>query len=133
MRRIVLSSAALLISCANLLAAEVQVELSSSPKPKRAQSPKPQQQTRPAQQATPTPQATPTQQPTPTGELPRYRPALLGTGPNSVINRIDTQDLIKKGQKDGSVMFCCSVTKTGQIANTWTYRGTAGSTLLEQE
>ena len=65
--------------------------------------------------------------------MPRYRPALLGTGPNSVINRIDTQDLIKKGQKDGSVMFCCSVTKTGEIANTWTYRGTPESTLLEQE
>ncbi|HEX7515867.1 MAG TPA: energy transducer TonB [Chthoniobacterales bacterium] len=121
MRRIVLSSAALLLSCANLFAAEVQVELSSSPKPKQAQSPKPQQQ------------ATPTQQATPAGELPRYRPALLGTGPNSVINRIDTQDLIKKGQKDGSVLFCCSITRTGEIANTWTYRGTPESTLLEQE
>jgi hypothetical protein len=65
--------------------------------------------------------------------LPRYRPALLGTGPNSVINRIDTQDLIKKGQKNGSVMFCCSVTKTGEIANIWTYRGTPESLLLEQE
>jgi Gram-negative bacterial TonB protein C-terminal len=30
-------------------------------------------------------------------------------------------------------MFCCSVTKTGEIANTWTYRGTPESTLLEQE
>jgi hypothetical protein len=115
MRRIVLSSAAFLLSCANLFAAEVQVELSSSPKPKQAQSPKPQQQAMP------------------TGELPLYRPALLGTGPNSVINRIDSQDLIKKGQKDGSVMFCCSVTKAGEIANTWTYRGTPESTLLEQE
>jgi TonB family protein len=121
MRRIVLSSAAFLLSCANLLAAEVQVELSSSPKPKLAQSPKPQQQ------ATATPRATPAE------ESPRYRPAMLGTGPNSVINRIDTQELIKKGQKDGSVMFCCSVGKTGEIANTWTYRGTPESTLLEQE
>lgn len=127
MRRIVLSCAAVLLSCANLLAAEVQVELSSSPKPKPAQSPKPQQQATPAQQSTPAQQATPA------GELPLYRPALLGTGPASVINRIDTQDLIKKGQKDGSVMFCCSVTKAGEIANTWTYRGTPGSLLLEQE
>lgn len=46
---------------------------------------------------------------------------------------MDTQDLIQKGQKDGSVMFCCSVTKTGEIANTWTYRGTPESRLLEQE
>jgi hypothetical protein len=65
--------------------------------------------------------------------LPLYRPALLGFGPDSVINRIDTQDLIKKGQKDASVMFCCSVAKTGVISNTWTYRGTPDSLLLEQE
>jgi hypothetical protein len=65
--------------------------------------------------------------------LPKYRPALLGLGPNSVINRIDTQALIQKGQKDGSIMFCCSVTKTGEIANAWTYRGTPQSTFLEQE
>ena len=129
MRKIVLSSAAFLISCASLFAAEVQVQVrvSPTPKPQQAQSPKPQQQGTPAQKTTPTPQATPA------GELPRYRPALLGVGPNSVINRIDAQDLIKKGQKDGSVMFCCSVRKTGEIANTWTYRGTPESTLLEQE
>lgn len=58
---------------------------------------------------------------------------MLGIGPNSVVNRIDIKELIKKGQKDGSVMFCCSVTNTGAIANTWTYRGTPGSELLEQE
>jgi TonB-like protein len=115
MRRIVLSSAALFLSCANLFAAEVQVGMSPSPKPKQVQSPKPQQQA------------------TPASELPLYRPALLGTGPNSVINRIDTQDLIKRGQKDASIMFCCSVTKTGEIANAWTYRGTPGSVFLEQE
>lgn len=58
---------------------------------------------------------------------------MLGAGPASVINRIDTKDLIQRGQKDGSVMFCSSVKNTGEIINTWTYRGTAGSTLLEQE
>ncbi len=148
MRRIVLSGVAVLLSCASLFAAEV--EVGTSPKP--AQSPKPPQratpttQATPVQKATPVPKATPTSQsagtpratPTPQGtatpgELPLYRPALLGVGPNSVINRMDTQDLIKKGQKDGSVMFCCSVTKKGEIANTWTYRGTPGSLLLEQE
>jgi hypothetical protein len=138
MRRIVLSSAAVLISCANLFAAEVEVGKRSptpTPKPQQAQSPKPQQtqSPKPQQPATPSPGATPAQQTTPTGELPLYRPALLGIGPNSVINRIDTQDLIKRGQKDGSIMFCCSVTNTGAIANTWTYRGTPGSELLEQE
>jgi TonB family protein len=126
MRRIVLSCAALLLSCANLLAVDVQVELSSSPKPKLAPSPQPKGQ------ATPLP-TTVTSQTTPVEESPRYRPALLGTGPNSVINRIDTQDLINKGQKDGSIMFCCSVRKTGEIVDTWTYRGTPESTLLEKE
>lgn len=133
MRKIVLSSAAVLISCANLFAAEVEVgKKSPTPKPQQAQSPKPQSNATPSAGATPTPGATPATQTAP-GELPLYRPALLGVGPNSVINRIDTQDLIKKGQKDGSIMFCCSVTTTGAIANTWTYRGTPGSALLEQE
>jgi hypothetical protein len=36
--------------------------------------------------------------PTPTPALPELRPALLGPGPDSLINKIDTADLIKKGQ-----------------------------------
>lgn len=137
MLRIVLLSAALFLNGANLFAAEVEVKPASSPKP--GQSPKPQQKatpgprTTPAPPATPGPQASPAQPLTSPGELPIYRPALLGVGPDSVINRIDTQDLMKRGQKDGSVMFCCSVQKTGEIANTWTYRGTPESLLLEQE
>jgi hypothetical protein len=145
MRRIVLLSAAFVLCCTNLFAAEVQVGMSPTPKPQQAQSPKPQQQTAPKQQATPTQKATPGQQATPAqkatpgqqatpvAEVPLYRPCLLGTGPGSVINRMDTQDLIKKGQKDGSVMFCCSVSNAGEILNTWTYRGTPQSLLLEQE
>lgn len=62
-----------------------------------------------------------------------YRPALLGTGPTAVINRMDATKLMKDGQKDGTLSFCCSVRKTGEIANTWTYRGTPGSELLERE
>src|SRR5205809_6423128 len=49
--------------------------------------------------------ASPSPSPKPT--LPEFRPALIGTGPDSLINRIDTADLIKKGQKDGAVMFSC--------------------------
>ena len=62
-----------------------------------------------------------------------YRPALLGAGPNALINRIDTQDLIKKGQKDAAIMFSCSVKKTGEVVWSGTYRGTPNSKLLEQE
>ena len=109
-----------------LLATQVEVQTKASPKPSPAQSPQPKQS--PAVPASPSPAS-----PTPAAELPQYRPVLLGLGQNSVINRIDTQSLIKKGQKDAQIMFCCSVTKMGEIADTWTYRQTPESKLLEQE
>jgi hypothetical protein len=71
--------------------------------------------------------------PSATATVPIYRPALLGTGPTALINRIDTQDLIKKGQKDAAIMFTCTVKKTGEVAWSATYRGTPDSKLLEQE
>jgi TonB family protein len=74
-----------------------------------------------------------TASPTPTPALPEFRPALIGTGPDSLINRIDTADLIKKGQKDAAVMFSCLVAPTGHIVRSGAYRGTKGSELLEQE
>ena len=71
--------------------------------------------------------------PTPTPALPEFRPALVGTGPNSLINTFDSADLIKKGQKDAAVMFTCLVAPTGEIARSGTYRSTKGSELLEKE
>jgi TonB family protein len=68
-----------------------------------------------------------------TAKSPMYRPALLGSGPDSLINRIDTQGLIKAGQKDAAIMFSCSVTKAGQIVWSGTYRGTPGSERLSEE
>jgi hypothetical protein len=70
---------------------------------------------------------------TPTPALPEFRPALLGTGPDSLINRIDTTDLIKKGQKEAAVMFSCLIAPSGEIVRSGTYRGTKGSELLEKE
>jgi len=84
----------------------------------------------PALAQTPKPGA-PSPSPTPT--LPELRPALVGTAPNSLINTIDTADLIKKGQKEAAVMFSCLVAPTGQVVTRGTYRGTRGSELLEQE
>jgi Gram-negative bacterial TonB protein C-terminal len=110
MRPLVLSFVAFLLSWTNLRAAEVEI----APK-------------KPARSASPQTSATPAV------TLPQYRPALLGTGPLSVINRIDTQELIRKGQKDATLMFCCSVRRTGEIANTWIYRQSPDSTALEQE
>jgi Gram-negative bacterial TonB protein C-terminal len=108
MRALVLSSAAFLLIWANLFAAEVQIG-PTKPGPTRAPSA------------------------TPAVALPQYRPALLGAGPLSVINRIDTQGLIRKGQKDATLNFCCSVTKTGEIANSWVYRATPESSALEED
>jgi len=74
-----------------------------------------------------------TASPTPTPALPEFRPALIGTAPNSLINTIDTADLIKKGQKEAAVMFSCLVAPTGDIVRSGAYRGTRGSELLEKE
>src|SRR5882724_139817 len=68
-----------------------------------------------------------------TPALPELRPALLGARSDSLINKIDTADLIKKGQKDGAVMFSCLVAPTGDVVRSACYRGTKGSELLEQE
>jgi hypothetical protein len=76
---------------------------------------------------------TPTPSPTPTPALPDFRPALIGSGPNSLINTIDAAELIKKGQKEAAVMFSCLVSPTGDIARSGAYRGTLNSELLEQE
>src|SRR5437016_14223292 len=67
-----------------------------------------------------------------TAKLPMYRPVLLGTGPDSLINRIDTAELIKKGQKDAAIMFSCLVAPTGDIVRSGAYRGTSGSKLLSE-
>jgi len=65
--------------------------------------------------------------------LPMYRPILLGKGRKSLIDRIDTQDLIKKGQKDALIMFNCAVRKDGSVEWSATYHGTPDSDLLKQE
>jgi Gram-negative bacterial TonB protein C-terminal len=62
-----------------------------------------------------------------------YRPALLGVGPNSLVNRIDTAGLIRDGQKDASLYFRCSVSSTGEIMNSWVYHQSPDSKLLEGE
>src|SRR6266568_7614674 len=68
-----------------------------------------------------------------TANLPMYRPVLLGTGPDALINRIDTAGLIKQGQKDAAILFSCLVKKDGTVLSVSTYRGTPDSKLLEEE
>ncbi len=69
----------------------------------------------------------------PKPKLPEFRPALIGTAPNALINTLDTADLIKKGQKEAAIMFSCLVAPTGDVVRSGAYRGTHGSELLEQE
>ena len=64
---------------------------------------------------------------------PQFRPAVLGSGPDSLINRIDAQALLKAGQKDGAVMFAVLVNKEGRAVQSRTYRGMPGTGPLEEE
>src|SRR6266496_4322327 len=77
--------------------------------------------------------ASPSRSPSTKPTLPEFRPALIGTAPNSLINTIDTADLIKKGQKEAAIMFSCLVAPTGNVVRSGAYRGTRGSELLKQE
>jgi hypothetical protein len=66
-------------------------------------------------------------------DLPVYRPALIGTSPEAIINRIDENVLLKAGQKKALIMFFALVDKDGTVKSSSTYRGTPESKLLEQE
>jgi hypothetical protein len=66
-------------------------------------------------------------------DTPMYRPIVLGKGPNSLVNRIDTGSLLKGGQKDALVMFTCFVNKAGKMVESAVYRPTPNSELLQQE
>jgi hypothetical protein len=65
--------------------------------------------------------------------LPRFRPAVLGSGTDTLINRIDRDALLKKGQKAAAVMFCAVVAESGDAVAGWTYRGTPESEALVDE
>ncbi len=82
--------------------------------------------------ATPTAQASATPS-KPAAGLTMFRPVLIGQGPSALINRIDEQELIRKGQKDALVMFLCTVRKDGGVEWSATYRGTPDSDFLKQE
>ena len=46
-------------------------------------------------------------------ELPQIRPAMIGSGPGSLVNLIDTEALFRQGQRDAWVMFDCAVAGDG--------------------
>ncbi len=121
MRKFWIPGAAAVIACGALFGAEVEVKPAGTATPAAS---------KPGASPSAKPAATSSSAPS---NLPMYRPAVLGTGPNSVVNRIDTAALIRDGQKDGSLYFCSAVDKLGEILDTWTYKQSPDSTLLERE
>lgn len=66
-------------------------------------------------------------------ESSEIRPALLGNHARSLINLINADSLMKRGQKSGLIMFSCGVTQLGQGYSPQVYRGTPNSELLGKE
>lgn len=66
-------------------------------------------------------------------QLPEIRPALLGNGPKSLVNLIDTKKLMEKGQKDARLQFSLGVGEYGFGGGVVTYGATPGSDLLARE
>ena len=66
-------------------------------------------------------------------EAADMRPALIGSGPNSFINRVNTNALIKKGQGNAAILFYCTVGSDGSPGIFQAYSGTPDSEKLRQE
>ena len=101
--------------------------VAQSPRP-AAQSPRPSAApaARPAVAQSPSPAATPLPR-------PQFRPAVLATGPQSLVNLIDSKALLAKGQKDGAVQFAVVIGKQGEATEAWVYHAMPGSKPLEDE
>lgn len=66
-------------------------------------------------------------------KLPQQRPALIGFGPRSLVNLIDTERLYRKGQRDAWVMFNCSVSPDGAVFPSEFFTFSPESNLLKEE
>lgn len=66
-------------------------------------------------------------------QLPEMRPALIGSGPRSLVDMINTERLMKRGQKDAMIMFTAPVGDNGQCPVIFVYRGTPDSDTLADE
>lgn len=47
--------------------------------------------------------------------LPEMRPALIGSGPHSLVNLINTEELVRKGQRDAWVKINCFILGDGLV------------------
>ena len=69
----------------------------------------------------------------PAEDLPERRPALIGSGPSSLVNSIDAQALFQKGQRDAWVMFECGVAGDGIVFGSDFFTASPDSGLLKDE
>jgi hypothetical protein len=69
----------------------------------------------------------------PAENLPEKRPALIGSGPGSLVNLIDAQTLFQKGQRDAWVMFECGVLADGVAFGSDFFTASPNSNLLQNE
>ena len=81
--------------------------------------------------ATPAPSARPAATTPPA--RPQFRPAVLSSGPKSLVNLIDSKALLAQGQKDGAVQFSVTVGPDGEAADPSVYHAMPGSKALEEE
>lgn len=65
--------------------------------------------------------------------LPKYRPALPTRGARSLVNLINVESLMKRGQKDAIAMFSCYVSVMGTGHSMTVYRSSPNSELLQKE
>jgi hypothetical protein len=65
--------------------------------------------------------------------LPDLRPAMIGSGPGSLVNLIDGQALFQKGQRDAWVMFECVVLADGVAFGSDFFTASPNSNLLQSE
>jgi hypothetical protein len=65
--------------------------------------------------------------------LPEKRPALIGSGPGSLVNLINVEDLYRKGQHDAWVMFECGVAGDGIAFGSDFFTASPDSDLLKNE
>lgn len=110
----------MVVSCCSLAA----VTQAQTPRPKVSPKPTP----RPPAQPSVAVQASPSQ-----SARPIFRPAVLASGPDSLVNRIDVKALLQKGQKDGAVQFAVTVGPDGRANDAWTYHATRDCAALEHE
>ena len=82
--------------------------------------------------ATPAPASAPTATAA-AAETPKFRPALMSTGPNGLINKIDRQSIGEQNPNPQAVMFYCIVNKKGKVVSSATYRDLQGSEPLDRE